>query len=664
MAVSAAEVEAMKVPELKAALEAAGLSSKGLKKDLTERLLEHLQSQDGSGAAETAAEASAEVSSAKENAPAANNNNNTAAESAADAAASGGESDNNDDDDDDGAVGNGAAGGNSAKRDKNRRKKLKKKQRQAQQKAAAPPATTTANGNAATTATQDTKNAVVIEYVPEKIELEDPTLSEFAEIFKKFQTAAPEEVKEEIKAEETAPAVEVDTFKADEEEKADEAPKLSNKKLRKLTRLTVAQLKQLVARPDLVERHDVTAADPKLLLHLKSTRNTVPVPRHWCLKRKYLQGKRGIEKPPFTLPDFIQKTGITEMRETIAEKEERMGLKGKMREKVRPKMGKIDIDYQKLHDAFFRWQTKPKMTIHGDIYYEGKEFEVKMTSKRPGKLSDELKIALGMPTEPDAAPLPPPWLLHMQRFGPPPSYPNLKIPGLNAPIPAGCSFGYQPGGWGKPPVDEQGKPLYGDVFVSSADGYEEQNEDDIEIGLWGEVESAAEESSEEEESEEEGEEEEDDGLETPGGAVSETPSGLSSTSKGMETPDAIELRKRRIEDDMDETEERPLYHVVPEKASSVGSAMMGSSHVYDLKNMTAVGAKSGKPMVDGVEVAVEDPDDLANMDQEELARRYESSQKKPEAGEDFSDLFAEHAKKRKTTQKAADKSAGTKKFKF
>ena len=24
-----------------------------------------------------------------------------------------------------------------------------------------------------------------------------------------------------------------------------------------------------------------------------------------------------------------------------------------MREKVRPKMGKIDIDYQKLHDAFF-----------------------------------------------------------------------------------------------------------------------------------------------------------------------------------------------------------------------------------------------------------------------------------------------------------------------
>ena len=31
--------------------------------------------------------------------------------------------------------------------------------------------------------------------------------------------------------------------------------------------------------------------------------------------------------------------------------------------------------------------------------------------------------------------IPPPWLIAMQRYGPPPSYPNLKIPGLNAGIP-------------------------------------------------------------------------------------------------------------------------------------------------------------------------------------------------------------------------------------
>ena len=41
---------------------------------------------------------------------------------------------------------------------------------------------------------------------------------------------------------------------------------------------------------------------------------------------------------------------------------------------------------------------------------------------------------------------PPPWLIHMQRFGPPPSYPHLKIPGLNAPIPENGNYGefYKP----------------------------------------------------------------------------------------------------------------------------------------------------------------------------------------------------------------------------
>lgn len=66
--------------------------------------------------------------------------------------------------------------------------------------------------------------------------------------------------------------------------------------------------------------------------------------------------------------------------------------------------------------------------------------------------------------------VPPPWLIAQQRYGPPPSYPNLKIPGLNAPIPDGCAFGYHAGGWGKPPVDEAGKPLYGDVFGHQSQG--------------------------------------------------------------------------------------------------------------------------------------------------------------------------------------------------
>ena len=94
---------------------------------------------------------------------------------------------------------------------------------------------------------------------------------------------------------------------------------------------------------------------------------------------------------------------------------------------------------------------------------------LQVKSSRPGILSRDLRSALGMGEN-----TPPPWLINMQRYGPPPSYPDLKVAGLNAPIPPGAQFGYQPGGWGKPPVDENGDPLYGDVFGQ----YEEESDDE------------------------------------------------------------------------------------------------------------------------------------------------------------------------------------------
>lgn len=72
---------------------------------------------------------------------------------------------------------------------------------------------------------------------------------------------------------------------------------------------TLAIVTQDSKRPEVVEMWDVTAADPKLLVHLKSYRCTVPVPRHWSQKRAYLAGKRGLEKPAFKLPDYIEATG-------------------------------------------------------------------------------------------------------------------------------------------------------------------------------------------------------------------------------------------------------------------------------------------------------------------------------------------------------------------
>lgn len=63
-----------------------------------------------------------------------------------------------------------------------------------------------------------------------------------------------------------------------------------------------------------------------------------------------------------------------------------------------------------------------------------------------------------------------------------------------------------------------------------------------------------------------------------------TPSGVTSVPIGVETPDMIELRKRRIEDAMDQGGDTPAvpYAVLPEKKSGVAGAVMGSTHVYDI----------------------------------------------------------------------------------
>ena len=42
------------------------------------------------------------------------------------------------------------------------------------------------------------------------------------------------------------------------------------------------------------------------------------------------------------------------------------------------------------------------MTYHGDLYYEGKEFEIRLKEKKPGDLTDDLRTALGMPVGPNA----------------------------------------------------------------------------------------------------------------------------------------------------------------------------------------------------------------------------------------------------------------------
>ncbi|CAH2094733.1 unnamed protein product [Euphydryas editha] len=564
---------------------------------------------------------------------------------------------------------------NKAKKvNKNKRKKKKKKEaKQKRKEAKNKEADGTDKETSQKSSDKENDKEAEIEYVQENIQFHElePMYRQFHRILESFKiTEKKEDVKEEFGKDAPKPSNKpqekvTDQFAADEEavEKhaADEKDRLSKRKLKKLSRLSVAELKQLVARPDVVEMYDVTARDPRLLVQLKAHRNTVQVPRHWCYKRKYLQGKRGIEKPPFDLPDFIKKTGIMEMRASLQDKEETKTLKAKMRERTRPKLGKIDIDYQKLHDAFFKWQTKPRMTIHGDLYYEGKEFETRLREKKPGDLSEELRTALGMPVGPGSHKVPPPWLIAQQRYGPPPSYPNLKIPGLNAPIPEGCAFGYHAGGWGKPPVDETGKPLYGDVFGHHSAGQDDAEDQDIDRTMWGELESESEEESEEEESDEgekPSEAEAAAGAATPGEGLV-TPLGISSVPPGVETPDTIELRKKKLDSDVEGGDTPALYQVLPERRVGLTAGMMASTHVYDINaanpgKRAAAGAGAGAGAggeAGGVDVAL-DPSEL-ELEPEAVAARYERHlrETRPRAKEDLSDMLADHVARQKNKRK-------------
>ena len=206
----------------------------------------------------------------------------------------------------------------------------------------------------------------------------------------------------------------------------EESRKKRKRKKKEEVNQALADLKSKAPYPEIVEPWDTNANDPELLIHFKCMPNTVPVPIHWAQNGKYLQSQRGKVRKPYNLPDYIEATGISRIR--LIEIPVHITLQQKTRRRMRPKLGRSDIDYQILYDAFFKYQTKKRLTKLGEIYYEGKEFDKRMRKYKPGKLSKNLRAALGISSSTI-----PPFVQNMQRYGPPPAYPFLKIPGVNIP---------------------------------------------------------------------------------------------------------------------------------------------------------------------------------------------------------------------------------------
>ncbi|KAF2092913.1 DUF382-domain-containing protein [Rhizodiscina lignyota] len=498
---------------------------------------------------------------------------------------------------------------------------------------------------------------------PESIDESDPLYEQFKDILKKFSASEPEQSL--VVVDKPQVFYDDDSDAYDEEKEVEQKKKIGKKRRKMENLLSIAELKASAKKPELVDWHDRYAPDPLLNVAIKSHRNVIPVPLHWSLKREYLSSKRGIEKPPWSLPKFLQDTGISEMRDAVLDKQADATLKQKQRERVAPKMGKLDIDYSVLRDAFFRFQVKPELTRFGEVYYEGKEYETNLKHLRPGEISDELKEALNMP--PGAAP---PWLLAMQRFGAPPSYPALKIPGLNAPPPPGAVWGYHTGGWGKPPTDEKGNALFDVLGIYGTQPPPPPISEQVEKTIWGELQEPEEESEEEEEDDdEEGSEEEDigAGLQTPGGL--ETPSGMTSAvptelggAESVGGEFTLRKQKRGTETEESKYKSRSAGQVLQEKKIST-QGFFGGERAYDIssaqqnRDMPVLGEDDNrrKRKAGDVDVSV-DVDALERDDKlskEQLKKEFEANredQKNPWGTtidqEDLSQMIADESRKR------------------
>lgn len=197
-------------------------------------------------------------------------------------------------------------------------------------------------------------------------------------------------------------------------------------------------LKVSVPFPELFEPEDVACDNPVHYNRIKS--ESVPVPAFWRSNTGRMFPK-DYEKPRYMVPRCVVETGIPELRRDLREREAGMSLRAKIKEKLYPKLGKSLVDQKTLHDAFLQI-NRPYLSGYGDVF----EPRLEHIARRfvPGQISAELMEALDIDEK-----TPPPWLFAMQRLGMPPSYPHVRIPGLNAPIPRGCSYGYQPRGWGE-----------------------------------------------------------------------------------------------------------------------------------------------------------------------------------------------------------------------
>jgi len=171
------------------------------------------------------------------------------------------------------------------------------------------------------------------------------------------------------------------------------------------------------------------------------------------------------------------------------------------------------------------------------------------------------------------------------------------------------------GEWGRPPIDDYGRPLYGDIFGQAVKIVEDENP--VDRSLWATLEEEEEKQEEEQQPEIGGgdEEMEDEEMKTEpvAAAVSEPDTSgiesVSSLASGLETPEAVTLRKRldgtgTETPDTVHTAPRSLFTVLEEKKASVASSgLFGTDKTYVIPSAASAGSGSGTAAVTGTGAA-------------------------------------------------------------
>merc|ERR1712032_651476 len=131
----------------------------------------------------------------------------------------------------------------------------------------------------------------------------------------------------------------------------------SKRKNRVASRPSLVSLKQLSPKAEEVFSFDTTAEDPHTLLYLKSVFNSWEVPTNWDRRQCKIMTLCN-PSALFVLPPFLLSTGVSAIRNHSSHGADNTSHPG--RNRIRPKSSRIQLNYDVLRDAFFKYQSKPE----------------------------------------------------------------------------------------------------------------------------------------------------------------------------------------------------------------------------------------------------------------------------------------------------------------